>query len=312
IGTGEGSSEECVGLRKDGSTFPVAIHTRMGTWQGRITQITVLRDLSEAKQAAAVLHAQQTQLEHVQRLALVSEVNAGIIHQISQPLCAMAANIASVTTRLEACKQEHCGVQGCDSLGTIKDIDADIARMRSIVIQLRTLIDPEQPLHKEIDFNHTLATVLPLLRQKAATARVRLAVELGQDLPPVQANAVQMDQVIYNLVNNACEACSDVPPERRLVVLTTRALAGEGIELCVRDAGSGIPPAILPRLFTPFFSTKAAGFGIGLRISQTIVQTHGGSISGFNNANGHGATFRVVLPLHPPNKRQKVMDWDSR
>jgi len=149
-----------------------------------------------------------------------------------------------------------------------------------------------------------------LLRQKVDNARVRLVVELDQDLPPVRANAVQMCQVIYNLIHNTFEACKDGPLERRQVLVTTRLLAGEGIELCVRDAGTGMSPAVLARLFTPFSSTKAEGFGIGLRISQTIVEAHGGSIKGYNNADGVGATFRVVLPLKPPSKRRAVLGRD--
>lgn len=305
-------SYEFVGMRKDGSYFPAEVRGRMEDWMGRTVRISTLRDLTESKQAAVSLHVLQAEFEQVQRLAFVSEVNAGIIHQISQPLSAMAVNIASVAARLRVCEKQRCELEGCSSLEIIRDIDADIVRMRGIVSQLRALMDPQQPQYEDIDFNHAVTGVLPLLQQKAAVARISLGVELDQELRLVHANAVQVCQVIYNLIHNALEACKDAPPERRRATLTTRALNGDGIEFCVRDAGIGLSPAVAARLFTPFFSTKAGGSGIGLRLSQTIVHAHGGSITGYNNADGVGATFRVVLPYKAPDERRQVMGGDSR
>ncbi len=305
-------SYEFVGMRKDGSYFPAEVRGRMEDWMGRTVRISTLRDLTESKQAALSLHVLQAEFEQVQRLAFVSEVNAGIIHQISQPLSAMAVNIASVAARLRVCEKQRCELEGCSSLEIIRDIDADIVRMRGIVSQLRALMDPQQPQYEDIDFNHAVTGVLPLLQQKAAVARISLGVELDQELRLVHANAVQVCQVIYNLIHNALEACKDAPPERRRATLTTRALNGDGIEFCVRDAGIGLSPAVAARLFTPFFSTKAGGSGIGLRLSQTIVHAHGGSITGYNNADGVGATFRVVLPYKAPDERRQVMGGDSR
>lgn len=293
IGMGEGSSDECFGLRKDGSTFPLAIHARMGTWQGKVTQIAVLRDLSEAKQAAAALHAQHTELEHVLRLALVSEVSAGIIHQLCQPLSAMGANIAAIIAHLEA-----CGARACGSLPIIKDVETDVARMREIVTHLREIAKPGPASREGLDLNAIVTAALPLLRQKAGNFRCRLVSDLGRNLPPVCVDAVQIRQVIYNMVHNAFEACSGYPKERRVVVLSTRALDGERVEMYVRDAGTGIAPETMDRLFKTFLSTKADGLGVGLRLCRTIVEAHGGSIQGYNNAEGDGATFRVVLPAH--------------
>ena len=164
IASGREGSYEYMGMRKDGTLFPAEVHGRMEDWMGRTLRLSTIRDLTESKQTTSRLQALRTEFEHVQRLALVSEVNAGIIHQISQPLSAMAANISSVTTRLEACKKQRCESKGCDPLGIIRDIDADIARMRGIVTQLRTLVDPERPSHKEIDFNRTLAGMRDKLR----------------------------------------------------------------------------------------------------------------------------------------------------
>ena len=126
----------------------------------------------------------------------------------------------------------------------------------------------------------------------------RIAVELGDDDAAGHVDSVQLTQVILNLVSNALDASESCPPERREILVTTRPHCERTVELCVSDAGNGIAPETFNRLFTPFFSTKPDGLGVGLRLSQTIVQAHGGSIEGYNNPDGVGATFRVVLPAH--------------
>ena len=134
--------------------------------------------------------------------------------------------------------------------------------------------------------------------RRADSRMCRIAVELGDDEAAVHVDSVQLTQVILNLVSNALDASESCPPERREILVTTRPHCEKTVELCVRDAGPGIAPEALNRLFSPFFSTKSDGLGVGLRLSQTIVQAHGGSIEGYNNPDGVGATFRVVLPAH--------------
>lgn len=286
---------EFLGMRKDGTVFPAEVRGHNGTWLGKTTRISALRDLTAVKQAAAKLRAQQAELAHAQHLALISEVSAGIVHQLGQPLSAIGANISAMV-KLKAAELQQCG-----ALAIIRDIEGDVARMRDIVVHLRALANPMQPTRVVIDFNSIVTGVLPLLRQKAETSRVRLEVDLGDDLPAVQADAVQLSQVILNLVRNAFDASEGGPLERRVVVVATRTQADRAVELCVRDAGSGIAPDTMRRLFSPFFSTKTDGLGVGLRLSQTIVHAHGGSIEGFNNPDGVGATFRILLPAPQPN-----------
>jgi PAS domain S-box-containing protein len=290
---GDEIAYEFVGLRKDGSTFPAEAHARMMTWHGKRTRVSALRDLTIPKQTAARLLAQQTELETAQRLALLSEVSAGIIHQIGQPLCAMGANLAAASVRLRTCQLKRCG-----TITIIKDVEADVARLRDVVTHLRALAHPEQPTREPVVFNELVAGVIGLLRQEAESRNVLLVVEFGDGLPPLLADAVQLSQVILNLARNAFDACASCPPERRKVTITTRVPAAETLELSVHDTGTGISPEVMTRGFAAFFTTKAKGLGIGLRLSQTIVQAHGGHIEGSNNPAGEGATFRVVLPAN--------------
>lgn len=292
---------EWVGLRPDGSRFPVQANPRILTWQGRTVRITALRDLTQAKQAAAKALAQQSELEHALRLAMVSEVSAGILHQISQPICSLDANLAWAKAKPEACEIQH--EKAVEFLGEIQE---DVTRIREIVIHLRSLANPERPIYAPIRFPAVIADVLPLLQREASSRSLRLETTLATDLPPLLADTVQLKQVVLNLVRNAFDACADSPPEQRTIAITTRVVPDQGIELLVRDTGSGIDPAVAARLFEPFFTTKKAGHGIGLRLSRTIVRAHGGTIEATNNPDGIGAVFRVFLPTDLPQNYTKV------
>jgi PAS domain S-box-containing protein len=292
IREGYGAAYECYGVRKNGSTFPAEVHACMRSWHGKQTRVTALRDLTEVKQAAARLQAQQTELEHAQRLGLVSEVSAGIIHQIGQPLCGMGANLAAALANLGSCDRQSCG-----TLEIINDVNADVERLRETVVHLRALAHPGRATRVRFDFNAVVMDVLRLLRPEAVRRSMKITTEFFSDLPELDGDSVQLSQVIHNLVRNALDSCGERPPELRHVGVVTRLIeGGSSLELCVRDSGSGIAPAALENLFAPFFTTKPEGLGMGLRLSQTIVHAHGGTIEGFNNPDGDGATFRVVLP----------------
>jgi len=292
---------EFVGLRKDGSTFPGEAHARMSQWQNKKTRISALRDLTTVKQTAASLQAQQTELEQAQRLSLISEICVGIIHQISQPLCAIGANVTAALVRLNACELKSCG-----SHEIIQDVASDVARMREAVIHLKSLAHPEKSIREPLDLNALVASVRRLLQQEAEHRQFSLVIKSAKELPLVLANAVQLSQVIFNLVRNAFDACADCPPERRHITIATRKVAGADAELSVCDAGTGIPPAAMDRLFAPFFTTKPDGLGIGLRLSRTIAEVHDGTLKGSNNSDGVGATFRMVLPGNPASRDAKV------
>lgn len=286
-------NNEFVGLRKDGSTFPAEANARLRTWQGKLIRVTAVRDLTSVKREAARLLAQQAELGQSRRLALVSEISAGIVHQLGQPLCAMGANLSVVLFKLKA-----AGPQGSELLEILQDVESDVARMRDTTIHLRALAHPERPSRARIDLNEVVASVLKVVWNDVAKRQVRVSTDYGQNLPLLLADGIQLSHVICILRRNAIDACAGLPPERQTVTITTRLLADEGlVELCVRDAGSGILPAVMSQLFSPFFTTKAEGLGVGLRLSRTIVEAHGGRIEACNNPDGVGAMFRVLLPI---------------
>lgn len=283
---------EYEGLRKDGTVFPVEVRSHVVIWRGQKTRVGALRDLTEIKQAEARLQALQTELENSQRLAMVSEISAGIIHQIAQPLSALAANIAVLSIRLSA-----CGDRSCCGAEIVHDVEADVTRMRDVVVQLRALVKGGAADFQKIDLNRLVAEVRQLIERQGELCQVRIVERLADDLPGIRGNPVQLAQVIINMVRNAVEACANCLQKRRMVEIVTRAVDGKRVELYVRDNGSGIAPDAVSNLFQPFFSTKPDGVGIGLSLSRTIIQAHGGSIEAFNNPGKPGATVKIVLPL---------------
>jgi len=258
---------------------------------GEVTNAVIQHlDITERKQAELKLREWNASLE--QRVAERTLELQGVVHQIAQPLSAIGANLFGLI------KLKARDLQRCDALATVKDVEADVIRMREIVRHLRKLVGQGPRTSALTKLNSIVTEVLPLLRQRADSRMCRIAVELGDDEAAVHVDSVQLTQVIFNLVSNALDASENCPPERREILVTTRPHCEKTVEPCVSDAGNGIAPETFNRLFTPFFSTKPDGLGVGLRLSQTMVQAHGGRIEGYNSPDGVGATFRVVLPAH--------------
>lgn len=291
IKCGQEVNYEFMGLRKDGSTFPVEAHACRRMWKDKETRVSAIRDLTETKQAAARLQAQQTELYQAQRLALISEVSAGIVHQIGQPLAAIGINLAAYFATIFNRKDTSCAC-----VDIMNEIDADVARMRSTIIHLRALADPEKPNRTLVDLNGVVGGVVDLLKQDAKGRGVEIVVIADPSLPECMMDSIQMSQVVLNLLKNSFEAMESVPPERKRIVISTGVHSHEWLELSVCDKGCGICPETLPQIFSPFFSTKPEGVGIGLRLSRTIVNAHGGVIEAISNPDGEGVTFRILLP----------------
>lgn len=257
------------------------------------------RNLTESKRLEAQLQAQRAELERTTGLALISEISQGIIHQLSQPLTNAGNNL-----EVAICRLDRCAVQDCDSLGVVRESKAEVKRMRDIIVHLRSLAGIRHFKLLPTSLKGLVEELLPLLQREADAVGVHLAADLAETLPDIQGDAVQLKQVIINLVRNALEACAGseaagqttMAAARGSVVIATAPLPDGTVEISVRDTGHGMAPDVIARLFTPFLTTKPGGTGIGLRLCQTIVHAHHGDITGSNNPDGVGACFRVTLP----------------
>jgi signal transduction histidine kinase len=177
----------------------------------------------------------------------------------------------------------------------LNDISRDATRASEVVHRLRVLLRKGEPERKPLDINQLVAEVATLVRHDVERARVSLRLIPGEQLPPVSGDAVQLQQVVLNLLLNACDALSELDDGPRQLDVATN-LGGPGrIVVTVRDSGVGVPESELARIFEPFVTTKAQGLGMGLAISRSIVEAHGGRIWATRN-DDHGLTMHVELP----------------
>ena len=251
----------------------------------RVTERTV------ALQAAhEALRQHQAELAHVLRLHTMGEMAAAMAHEINQPLCAITNYAQGGVQRLRA------GTVEPDALRqAFEEIANEGLRAAQILRGIRTLVQRQSASSDGVDVNALAAEAVRLIEPQARLHGVTVRLEGARALPPVQADGTQIEQVMLNLMLNGLEAAAVAHGRTREVTVATAAQQGE-IEVAVSDTGSGLAPAVERLLFTPFFTTKAHGLGLGLAICRSIVESHGGRLWASSQP-GAGATFRFSLPL---------------
>jgi PAS domain S-box-containing protein len=260
-------------------------------------RITVVRDISGRKRVEAELSSQRAQLLHFQRLAELSEISAGIIHQIGQPLTAVLSDVC--TAKILA---SRCGNPQCPAADALLDSDECLKSVQLTIDRLRSLAHPETARREFKQLNSIVFQVVELLQTDYQASGVRLRTALDSSLPLVSLDEVQIGQALINLLRNACEAANDCELERREVEIRTGPYKAGWLMIEVIDQGKGIAPPILDRIFEPFFTTKPAGTGVGLSLCRTIIHAHGGRLLIQNNREGRGAMARVLLPVAEPEQ----------
>jgi len=232
---------------------------------------------------------QLRELAHLGRVALVGELSAALAHEMKQPLMAILANASAGQRLLQA-----DGAATAELRAILEDIAADDRRAGEVIDHVRNLVKKEGTKAQLLSTNAVVSEVLALVRTDLQHRGVIVSTRLCEPAPLVLGDRVQLQQVVLNLVMNACDAMSGTPPGERLLVISTATHGGARIE--VRDRGSGIAPDALAAVFKPFVTTKRDGLGLGLAICRSILTAHGGSVSAVNNPE-RGATFVVSLPL---------------
>ena len=247
-------------------------------------------DITEHKRSEDKLARQQAQLAKVSRFNILGEMVASISHEITQPLTAIA-NFAGASAAI----LENTKVGFSELKEYIEEIRAQSTRAGRIVHGLRSLARRTAPQRESCDLNELIRDALTLLRSDLRQARVEAQLDLDAQSPAVDIDRVQIQQVIVNLVRNACDALQAIPTHRVIILRTRR--FDSWIEFECEDNGPGLPSSHEHRLFRAFVTTKPDGMGMGLAICRTIVEAHGGRIEARNNA-GQGATIFLTLPLH--------------
>src|SRR5216110_656846 len=285
-----GAGRDLFGRRKDGSEFPVEVGLNpIHTGQGLFVLASVI-DITARKQAELEHQLQNMELARVGRVAVMGELAASLAHEVNNPIGAIVTN-ASAGQRLLA-----AGKIGAEELTELlADIVADGRRAGEVIHGIRNMVRKGEARRSLTPIGDTIRQLLRIVHADAIGRDVKVTAEVGPDACQVWGDPVQLLQVLLNLALNALEAMSAIPPDaRRLFIRAGRDGNGD-ILASVRDTGPGFPSGMAEELFEPFFSTKSEGTGMGLAISRSIIEAHGGTLSGENCDDG-GACFTVCLP----------------
>jgi signal transduction histidine kinase len=243
-----------------------------------------------AAQTAEALQNVRAALAHATRVTTLGELTASIAHEINQPLAAVVTN-ASASRRWLAAQPPNLA----EAREALDRIVREGNRASDIITRIRALLNKSAAPTQRLSINETILEVMALTRSELNTNRIVLKLELSDDLPPVSGDRVQLQQVILNLVVNAIEAIRGHGAERRELLVGSRWDAAKGVLVTVADSGPGLDPAGVDRLFDAFYTTKQDGMGMGLAISRSIVEAHGGRLSATPNS-PNGAIFHFALP----------------
>jgi PAS domain S-box-containing protein len=250
----------------------------------------VLFDITDRKEAELQAQQNREELSHLSRVAAMGELTASIAHELNQPLSGITSNAAAGQRFIDRGKVDLRELH--DLLG---DIVADGRRAGDVIRGIQGMVKKDVSARQRINLNDIVSSVVRMVKPSAMLHSCELGTFLDPDIPTVEGDPVQLQQVLLNLIINAFDAMYATPLSRRKVVIATERDADGVARVSVRDYGVGIPEEVRERLFEQFFTTKAKGLGMGLSIVRSIVESHGGTIAA-ENADDGGARFQFSLP----------------
>jgi C4-dicarboxylate-specific signal transduction histidine kinase len=248
-------------------------------------------DITQRKHAESELQRNRQELAHVTRISTMGELAASLAHELNQPLTAILSNAQAAQRFLAADPPDLAEVREI-----LKDIVQDDNRAGDVIRRMRALIKKEELEFSSLELASTVREILLLVQSDAILRNVRVSFDIRPDLPLVRGDKVQLQQVLLNLLLNAFDAMKDCPAEEREVVVRMESNAASMVKVSVSDRGTGLTSDKFDKIFQPFYTTKRDGLGMGLPISRSIIEAHGGRLWAENNPD-RGATFYFTLPI---------------
>jgi len=274
-----------------GHRFLAVSYSPLRSGSQRVQAVLAIgHDLTEHAQASEALRHAQSDLAHVSRMTTMGELTASLAHEVNQPITA-AVNGASTCVRWLTRDDPDVGEAREAALGVIRNAK----RAADIINRIRSISKKGESKRQPADVNDLIREIIALLRNEMSRYSVSIRIDLDGDLPKIMADSVQVQQVMMNLIMNSIDAMKEVDQSRDLAI-TSRRTEDQQLIISVIDTGVGLPSQQTNQIFDAFFTTKAHGLGMGLRISRSIVESHGGRLWAGDNT-PRGASFSFTLPI---------------
>ena len=258
--------------------------------QGRQVLLHV-EDITERRHAELEAQRHRDELALMSRRATLGELTASIAHELKQPLTAILSNTQAALRFLSRDAPDLNEVHDI-----LQDIVRDDKRAGEVIKRLRVPLKKSEPAFRPLDLNESILEVIALLKNEVDLKGVSLTTMLAEGLPPVRGDTIQLQQVALNLILNGAEAMIDLDHDSRRIVVSTEEHDEQTLKVSVRDSGRGLDEDIIDQIFDPFYTTKSQGMGMGLSISRSIIEIHGGRLWAANNPD-RGATFSFTVPV---------------
>jgi len=299
VHSGRGFAFETRSLRAQDGTyrwhFQQAVPMRDA--EGKVIKfVGTTTDIDDQKRTEDALRQAQGDLARINRVTTMGELTASLAHEISQPISGAITSVNVCLRRLDNDKPDLDEVHAA-----VTRIGRDAQRAAEILNRIRSQFEKGSVNQETVDISEIVRGTLALLRSEAMRHNISIRIELAADLPRIVGDRVQLQQVAMNLIVNSIEAMKDVDGLRELVIKSQGA-ENEQVIVSVIDTGIGLPPQLAQEIFNPFFTTKPHGTGMGLRISRSIIESHGGRLWAVGSP-GRGATFQFTLPAMVANRR---------
>lgn len=289
-GQPESTHSELRFVRRDGAVRWIETNVSALEYRGRPAFQVAYVDITKRKRAEEEARLHQEELAHVLRRSTMGEMAAMFAHEVNQPLSAIISYAKGCARRLEARSTSPETL-----LAALDEIVAQAVRAGEIIRRLRRFVGKGEVQRQRLNVNDLVDEVMHFVTAEASEHEVRVQVDLAADLPPIDADGVQIEQVILNLLRNALEAIYEARGEHPLLAVRTQRL-GDEVAVAVRDSGVGLRPDVDDDVFEPFVTTKSTGLGMGLSICRSIVGAHGGRVWCESNPD-RGMTFHFTLPV---------------